>query len=397
MARRQEGKTARWYKAFYVLLIIHHSSRSMNFIKFGHPQYLYFLGFIPLFILLYIYVYKQKRKASERFSDFRLFQQLASSVNFRRQKIKSLMVIFGYTFLTLALTRPQFGSRLELVEKRGLDIMVALDISLSMQAEDVKPNRFQKAKYEIQTLIDKLDGDRVGLIIFAGDSFVQCPLTNDYDVAKMLLDVPPEPEYLLQKELIHPGTDIGRAIRFGIRLFQQGEAKGKATKSHEVIHKVTAERSEYKYKVLILVTDGEVLLPSSDPLEATKEAAKLGIYVYALGVGVPGQGTPIPLHDHEGKFIEYKKDRTGELVLTQLNDTLLRKISTLSGGRYYLASAKGAEVDDLYKDISNLERKELEKSQFTQYEERFQYFLLGALILLAVELILSERKMIYSR
>jgi Ca-activated chloride channel family protein len=364
----------------------------MNFIKFGHPQYLYFLWVTPLFILLYIYVYKQKRKASERFSDFRLFQQLASSVNFRRQKIKSLMVIFSYIFLAMALTRPQFGSRLALVEKRGLDIMVALDISLSMQAEDVKPSRFQKAKHEIQTLIDKLDGDRVGLIIFAGDSFVQCPLTNDYDVAKMLLDVPPEPEYLLQKELIHPGTDIGRAIRFGVRLFQQGEAKGKATKSHEVIRKVTSERSEYKYKVLVLVTDGENLVPSSGPLEATQEAAKLGIHVYALGVGVPGQGTPIPLHDPDGKFIEYKKDRTGELVLTQLNDTLLRKISALSGGRYYLASAKGAEVDDLYKDISSLERKELEKSQFTQYEERFQYFLLGALILLTVELILSERK-----
>jgi Ca-activated chloride channel family protein len=159
-----------------------------------------------------------------------------------------------------------------------------------------------------------------------------------------------------------------------------------------VIRKVTSERSEYKYKVLVLVTDGENLVPSSGPLEATQEAAKLGIHVYALGVGVPGQGTPIPLHDPDGKFIEYKKDRTGELVLTQLNDTLLRKISALSGGRYYLASAKGAEVDDLYKDISSLERKELEKSQFTQYEERFQYFLLGALILLTVELILSERK-----
>jgi hypothetical protein len=236
----------------------------------------------------------------------------------------------------------------------------------------------------------------------------------------MLLDVPPEPEYLLQKELIHPGTDIGRAIRFGIRLFQQGEAKGKATKSREVrnkaeytsaffdarnhpgnqegisrgevIRKITVEQSEYKYKVLVLVTDGEDLLPSSDPLEATKEAVKLGIHVYALGVGVPDQGTPIPLHDHEGKFIEYKKDRTGELVLTQLNDILLQKISALSGGRYYLASAKGAEVDDLYKNISNLERKELEKSQFTQYEERFQYFLFLTLVLLAGELILGNRR-----
>ena len=328
--------------------------------------------------------------------------------------------------------------------------MIALDISLSMQAEDVKPNRktksighlplrkqrgskvsvanrkpkpsvsaanrFQKAKHEIQTLIDKLNGDRVGLIIFAGDSFVQCPLTDDYDAAKMLLDVPPQPEYILQKQLIQPGTDIGRAIWVGIRVFQQIEAKGKLRKrdgytdvfsdslNHlengkgilrsEVVHEVTNERSEHKYKVLILVTDGENLVESSDPLEAAQEAVKEGIRVYTLGVGTPGHGTPIPLHDREGKFMGYKRDRTGELVLTQLNDRLLRKISALGGGRYYLASAKGAELEDLCKDMSSLERRELEKRQFTQHEERFQYFLFLALALLIGELILSERKMI---
>jgi len=358
----------------------------MNFIKFGHPQYLYFLLVTPLFILLYIYVYKQKRKASERFSNFRLFQQLTSLVDFKRQKIKLLMVIFGYTFLAIALARPQFGSRLELVKRQGLDIMVALDISLSMQAEDVKPNRFQKAKHEISMLIDKLNGDRVGLIIFAGDSFVQCPLTDDYDAAKMLLDVPPQPEYLLQEGMIQPGTDIGRAIRFGIRMFQQREAKGK------ILSRNGLPRNEKKYKVLILVTDGEDLVSSSSPLDAAREAAKEGIHVSTLGIGVPGQRTPIPLHDHEGKFTGYKKDRTGELVLTQLNDRLLRRIAALDGGRYYLASAKDSELDELYKDISSLERKELEKRQFTQYEERFQYFLFLALALLTGELILSERQ-----
>ena len=366
----------------------------MNFIKFGHPQYLYLLLVTPLFILLYIYVYKQKHKASERFSDFRLFQQLTSFVNFKRQKIKFLMVIFGYTFLAIALARPQFGSRLELVKRQGLDIMIALDISLSMQAEDVKPNRFQKAKHEISMLVDKLNGDRVGLIIFAGDSFVQCPLTDDYDAAKMLLDVPPQPEYLLRKGLIQPGTDIGRAIRFGIRMFQQRKAKGKVLSKDGYTETISEEilRNEKKYKVLILVTDGEDLVSSSSPLDAAREAAKEGIHVSTLGIGAPGQRTPIPLHDHEGKFTGYKKDRTGELVLTQLNDRLLRKIATLDGGRYYLASAKDSELDELYKDISSLEGKELEKRQFTQYEERFQYFLFLALALLTGELILSERQ-----
>ena len=303
------------------------------------------------------------------------------------------MVIFSYTFLAIALARPQFGSRLELVKRRGLDIMIALDISLSMQSEDVKPNRFRKAKHEIQALIDKLNGDRVALIIFAGDSFVQCPLTDDYDAAKMLLDALPQPEYLFQRKLIQPGTDIGRAIRFGIKVFQRREARDEVRNEDEYTEAFSEEilRSELKYKALILVTDGENLVPSSDPLEAAKEAAKEGIHIYTLGVGVPRQSTPIPLHDSEGKFMGYKRDGTGKIVLTQLNDTLLRKISALGGGRYYLASQRGAELNELYKDISSLERRELEKLKFTQHEERFQYFLLLALALLAGELILGDR------
>ncbi|MFQ6041076.1 MAG: VWA domain-containing protein [Candidatus Poribacteria bacterium] len=366
----------------------------MNFIKFGHPQYLHFLLGIPLLILLYIYAYRQKREAAERFGEFRLFQQLVSSVDFKRQKVKSLMVIFSYIFLTIALARPQFGSGLELVKRRGLDIMVALDISLSMQAEDVKPNRFQRAKHEIRALIDKLNGDRVGLILFAGDGFVQCPLTDDYDAAKMFLDVPPEPEYLFRGGLIQPGTDIGRAIRFAIKVFQSNEAKHE-TRNTDAYGDIFAQElslNKPKYKALILVTDGEHLVPSSDPIQAAQEAAEAGIHIYTLGVGVEGQSALIPLRDHAGKFTGYKKDGTGAHVLTRLNDALLRKISASGGGRYYLASTQNSELDDLYQDMSSLERRELEKLKFTRYEERFQYFLFVALLLLIVELILSERK-----
>jgi len=360
----------------------------MNFIKFGHTQYLYFLGFIPLLILLYIYTFKQKRKAAERFSDLRLLQHLTSFVDFKRQKIKLFMVIFSYIFLVIALARPQFGSRLELVKRQGLDIMIALDISLSMQAEDVKPNRFQKAKHEIRMLIDKLKGDRIGLIIFAGDSFVQCPLTDDYDAVEMLLDVPPEPEYLLQKGMIQSSTDIGEAIRFATRVFQ---LKGKKYEYSEA-STPKARQSENKYRVLILVTDGEDLISSSSPLERAKESANEGIHVYTLGVGIPRQEAPIPIHNQEGKLVGYKKDRTGQIVLTRLNDALLRKIALSGEGRYYLAPSKSAGLDELYQDISSLERRELEKQQFTQYQERFQYFLFFALILLAGELVLGDRR-----
>jgi Ca-activated chloride channel family protein len=204
----------------------------------------------------------------------------------------------------------------------------------------------------------------------------------------MLLDVPPQPEYLLQRGLIQPGTDIGRAIRFATRVFQRREVqKDKYTEASAKIF-----QKENKYKMLILVTDGENLVQSSVPFEAAKEAANKGIHIYTLGIGVPGPGAPIPLHDQEGKITGYKKDATGQTVLTQLNDTLLRKIASLGDGRYYLTSNKSVELDKLYKDISSLERRELEKQQFTQYKERFQYFLFLALVLLAGELILGDRK-----
>ena len=337
----------------------------MSFIKFGHPQYLHFLWGIPALALLYIFAFRKKRAAYARFSSVHLFKRL-TTVNFQRQQVKALLVIFGYTFLAFALARPQFGVQMAPAKRRGLDIIIALDTSLSMQAEDIKPNRFEKAKHEIKTLIDKLENDRVGIIAFAGASFVQCPLTTDYGAVRMFLDI-------LDTDIIpHPGTAIGNAIRRAIKTFRN---------------------KEYKYKVLILVTDGED--HDSDPISAAKIAAQAGIKIYALGLGIPRQGAPIPLYDN-GKLIGYKcaepsresgSDSAGEAVLTRLNETILRRMVRLTGGQYYLASVKEQEIDKLYKSISSLERRELEQRQFTQYAEGFQFFLVIALILLVGELI----------
>ncbi len=326
----------------------------MSFIKFGHPQYLHFLWGIPALVLLYIFAFRKKRAAYARFSSVHLFKRL-TTVNFQRQQIKALLVIFGYTFLVFALARPQFGVQMAPAKRRGLDIIIALDTSLSMQAEDIKPNRFEKAKHEIKTLIDKLENDRVGIIAFAGTSFVQCPLTTDYGAVRMLMDI-------LATDIIpHPGTAIGDAIRRAIKTFRN---------------------KEYKYKVLILVTDGEE--HDSDSISAARIAAQAGIKIYALGVGIPRQGTPIPLYDN-GRLIGYKSDAAGEPVLTKLNETILRRIAGLTGGQYYLASVKEQEIDKLYKNISSLERRELEQRQFTQYAEGFQFFVVIALILLVAE------------
>ncbi|MCZ6676682.1 MAG: VWA domain-containing protein, partial [Candidatus Poribacteria bacterium] len=216
----------------------------MSWIRFGHPHFLYLLWGVPAFILLYIYAFRQKRKAHRRFSSLHLFHRLTAAVHFGRQKTKAVLMVFGYTFLVLALARPQIGTKLELVKRSGLDIMIALDISASMLAEDIKPNRLRKAKHAISSLIDRLHGDRVGLIAFAGNSFVQFPLTTDYAAAKMLLNA------LDVDTISQGGTEMSEAIHTAMSSFDQ-EMDG--------------------YKVLICFTDGED--HGEKAIEAAKAAA----------------------------------------------------------------------------------------------------------------------------
>lgn len=335
----------------------------MNWIRFGHPHFLYLLWSVPFLILLYIYAFRQKQKAYQRFSSRHLFQRLTASVHFGRQKTKAALMILSYTFLVLALARPQIGTKLELLRRRGLDIMIALDISASMLAEDIKPNRLLKAKHAISSLIDRLGGDRVGLIAFAGSSFAQCPLTIDYAAAKLLLDA------LDVDTVSQGGTEIRQAIDTAVSSFNQGGDK---------------------YKVLIFFTDGED--HGEQAIEAAKAATNRGIRIYSVGVGLPNQGTPIPLREPSGEFLGYKRDRNGELVVTKLDDLLLREIAQLTRGNYYQATPSEAEIDNLFEALASIERREIEERQFTQYEDRFQYFLALALLFLVWELLLTDRR-----
>ncbi len=335
----------------------------MDWIRFGHPHLLYLLWGVPLLILLYIYAFRQKRKAYQRFSSHHLFQRLTSSVDFGQQKAKAVLMTLSCTFLILALARPQIGTKLELVRRSGLDIMIGLDISASMLAEDIKPNRLLKAKHTISSLIDRLEGDRVGLIAFAGDSFVQCPLTIDYAAAKLLLDA------LDVDTISQSGTEISEAIDTAASSFNQ---------------------EEDKYKVLLFFTDGED--HGKKAIEAAKAAANQGIRIYCVGVGSPNQGTPIPLRQSNGEFRGYKHDRNGKPVVTKLEDTLLREIAQLTRGNYYRATPGEAEIERLFVELAAIEKREIEERQFTQYEDRFQYFLAFALLFLVWELLLPERR-----
>jgi Ca-activated chloride channel family protein len=263
------------------------------------------------------------------------------------------MLLAG-TFLVLALARPQWGAKVEEVRRKGVDVIIAMDVSASMLAEDVKPSRLARAREEVDTLIDSLEGDRVGLVAFAGEATVACPLTLDYSAAKVFLDV-------LDPALVPvPGTAIASAIR------KSTEAFGSKDK---------------RYKVLVLITDGED--HEKDAVDAAKEAAAAGVVLYTLGVG-SGSGSPIPVRGEDGSVGGYKKDREGKIVTSRLNPVKLAEIAEAAGGRYLPLTPEGREIREIQDRIALMEHRQVGSRFITTYEERYQIPLavaLGALIL----------------
>ncbi len=328
----------------------------------GSPVYLNFLLLIPILVIFFIFAGINKRKKIEKFGDPVLVEKLSSSKSITKERMNKVLIIIAASFLVLALARPQIGGRLTMAKRYGVDIMIAIDTSLSMLAQDIKPSRIEKAKLEISSLIDKLKGDRVGIITFAGDSFMQCPLTLDYSAAKMFLSII-EPGMMPK-----PGTAIGDAIKAAIKGFT---------------------KKERKHKVLVLLTDGEG--HDTNPAEASNEAKKEGIIIYTIGIGTK-KGEPIPIIGQSGNINGYKRDNGGEVVMTKLDEETLQKIALITDGKYYCATAGGFELDKIYDEINKMEKKELSSRLFTQYEDRFQYFLGIVLILLCVEFMIGDRK-----
>jgi Ca-activated chloride channel family protein len=331
--------------------------------RLAQPIFIYILLIgIPLTIILFWLAIKLKENAKKRFGNLDLIQKLSSSYSPSKQKLKIFVLVLALFFLLFSLARPQFGTKLTMLKRKGVDIIIALDTSLSMLAEDMKPNRLEKAKREVKGLIDRMKGDRVGLVAFAGASFVQCPLTLDHSAAKMFLDI-------IDVDLIpKQGTAIGEAIITSIKAFEQ---------------------KERKFKVLVLITDGED--HQSNPVEAAKMASKEGIRIYTIGIGSV-QGEPIPLRDKKGNMIGFKKSRDDEVVVSRLDEMTLQKISLETGAKYYHSTPNEMELDKIYNEISRMEKKELEGKLLTQYEDRYQYFLIFSLIFLTLEFFISERK-----
>jgi Ca-activated chloride channel family protein len=331
-------------------------------LRFAHPQFLHLLWLVPALAVFYYLAFRWKRSALERFGNLALVDRLIASTSRTKQILKASLLVASLLFMSLALARPQIGTRLEEVKREGIDLMIALDVSASMLAEDIKPNRLEKAKHEVASLINKLDGDRVGIIAFAGEAFVQCPLTLDYGAAKIFLDI------LDTQTIPVPGTAIGAAI-------------GKAVQSFE--------SQERKYKVLILITDGED--HEGNPVEAAERAAQEGVVIYTVGIGSP-KGVPIPLFDERGNRIGFKKDRKGQVVTTKLDELTLEKIALATNGKYYRATTGEVELERIYEEISKMEKKELASLKFSQYEDRFQYVLGLAIVFLVAESLIGERR-----
>ena len=330
--------------------------------RFHDALYLQFLWLIPILIIFFVLVFKWKKRALKRFGNLALIEKLTASTSRGRQIFKVVLILVGIFFMILSLSRPQIGTKLEEVKREGVDIIVALDVSLSMLAEDIKPNRLEKAKHEIASFIDILEGDRIGLIAFAGISFVQCPLTLDYGAAKLFLDI------MDTKLIPQPGTAVGDAILLAVKTFEQRERK---------------------HKVLVLITDGED--HQGEPLKAAEIAEQEGVIIYTVGVG-SAKGVPIPVYNEHGQNVGFKKDRQGEVVTSKLDEITLEKIALQTNGKYYRATGGEEELKKIYDDISKMEKKELASVKFSQYEDRFQYLLIFAIILLAVEIFISDRK-----
>lgn len=328
-----------------------------------HPTYLWALAAAPLAAALFLWAAWRRREAFRRLGDLDLVMRL-TSVSARRRRWKGAVVVLGVFFMAVALAGPRFGSRLREVKREGVDLVIALDVSLSMQAQDVAPNRLERARNEIKKMLDELRGDRVGLVVFAGDAFIQCPLTTDYGAVRLFLDVA-DPSLIPT-----PGTDFGAALRMALKAF-----------------KAPAEDAEEKRtRALLFVSDGENHTAGIE--EILEQARKENVVIFAAGVGET-EGTLIPVY-RNGRRVDYKKDREGRVVTTKLEEDALQKLA--EGGAYFRIARTSSSLSKLSTALERMDKTTFGEEKFEEYEEEYQWPLTLALLLLAAELFVSDRR-----
>lgn len=324
--------------------------------RFATPQYLYLLLLLPLFTGLYIYAAHVRRVRLARFGDAGSMRLLTPEASPARMRRKFVLFLLGVAALAVALARPQFGSKLKEEKRVGIELMLAVDVSNSMLAEDFAPNRLERAKYAILRLLEGMRQDKVGLVVFAGDAYVQLPITSDYVTARNFIS------QVSPSMVSRQGTAIGAAIDLAASSFSS-ESEGS--------------------RAIVMITDGEN--HEDDALGAARAAAERGINIYTIGMGTP-EGAPVMI---DGDFI---RDESGEMVVSKLDETTLEQIALTTGGAYIRASRQSVGLDEIVSRINEMEDKEFSTMVFEEFDEQYQYLLGAALVLLLLEMAVMGRR-----
>jgi Ca-activated chloride channel homolog len=330
--------------------------------RFAAPHYAMLFWLVLGIGIFYAWAFRVKQKKMQVFAQRPSLDEITAAVNIKRQKIRAFIILLVFALSVISLMRPQWGFRWQEVKRKGLDILIAVDVSKSMLAQDVKPNRLERSKLAIKDLLKNLSGDRVGLIAFSGTAFLQCPLTVDYDGFLLALDD-------LDMNLIpRPGTSISSAIKVALKSY---------------------EDTKEKYRVLIIITDGED--HEDDPLKYAKEANRMGVKIFCVGIGTK-EGELIQIVDESGRKT-FLKDSAGNVVKTRLNENVLQEIALATGGMYVRSSGAEFGLELIYKNrLSRMEKREI-KSQMTKlFFDRFQIPLSLALLFLIIEPFISDKR-----
>ncbi len=332
----------------------------MDMFRFGNSEYLWGLLIIPLLTLFFVWSRLARKKALKRYGNPEILKQLMPYVSAGRPNFKFILLMLALAFFVVGMARPQFGSKLKKVKREGVELIIALDVSNSMMAEDIQPNRLERAKRAISRLLDRLKDDKIGLIVFAGDAYTQLPITTDYNSAKLFLNS-------INTQIVpKQGTAIGSAIDLAMKSFSpSGEAN----------------------KAIIVITDGEN--HEDDPVAAAQRANEKDIVVHTIGMGLP-QGSPIPIIKNGQK--DYLKDRDGNVVITKLDEQTLEKVASAGKGIYIRANNTQIGLNALFDEINKMQKEELESRVYSEYDDQFQYLFAAGIFLLLLEFVILERK-----
>jgi Ca-activated chloride channel homolog len=332
----------------------------MQLFRFANPEYLYLLLLLPVIFILWMYNYFRRRRALLKIGESNLVKGLIPDLSPTRPAVKLVIQLIVVALMTIMLSQPQFGSKIEEIKRQGVEVIIALDVSNSMLAEDIQPSRLERAKQAISRLVETLENDKIGLVVFAGDAYTQIPITTDYISAKMFLST-------IGPDIVPvQGTAIGSAIDLGIRSFSPGTGKSKA---------------------MIIITDGEN--HEDDPVAKAKEAAAAGIVIYTIGIG-SAEGVPISVTVNGRK--DFLKDADGNTVISKIDENILKEIAVAANGKYVRANNSNIGLDQIFSDIRKLKKEELEGKMYTEYNDQFPIFAGASLFLLLIDFMIMDRK-----